>query len=222
MEKEYFGFIEGYVATTDIDSQGDCLTPEVIEKFAEVLRNDEEKRVTYYQHDTKQPMGYITDFCVDTKGSWKGLRVTVGIYKSRPDLWEKVKSGELKGFSYGGEIVDMEYKKMPNSPCSFSIEVEGGDWHHIRDMLNEMGANTKTVVRKAADYPTIIAVTTGLLALPGTIYGLYEMWKRLSGKGKSERYRIKIKTTHCQYDLEDNKADEVIRELEIESEVKDS
>lgn len=220
MEEEYLGFIEGYAATTDIDSHGDQLSPEAIEKMAEQIKSNPVLRIAPYNHDMNQPMGYITDVRVDTKGSWKGLHVTMGVYKSRPDLWEKVKSGEIKGFSYKAKILEMEYKKMKDIKCSFDIEVNNQDWNQIYDMLTTMGAKVEPVVSKAIDVPTVITVSVSILALPGAIYGIYNLWNMLRGKNKGQWIKIKTKTRY--YNFNDNTVEEVIKEIELDSKGKHS
>lgn len=220
LEGEYLGFIEGYAATTDIDSCGDKLSPEAIEKMAEQIKSSTKLRIAPYNHDMNQPMGYITDVRVDTKGSWKGLHVTIGIYKSRPDLWEKVKSGEIKGLSYKAKILEMEYKKMQDNQCSFTIEVDSKEWHKIYDMLLKMGAKAEPVVAKAIDTLTIITVSISILTLPGAIYGIYDLWKRLGGKNKGQW--MTLKTIERHYNFNDNTVEEVIKEIELDSKGKHS
>lgn len=217
MEEEFIGHIEGYLATTDVDSQGDRLTPEAIEQFAEQLRINPDKRTLFYNHDMTQPMGYLIEFHVETKGSWKGIFAKAGIYKSRPDLWDKMKSGEIKGFSYSAKILDMEYNKMQNNECYFSIEIKSDDWHDIRDMLSQMGAHVEPIVKKAADFPTILNVVTSILALPGIIYGLYTMWGKLSGRDKTKGTWMRIVTTQRKFSFEGSTVEEIVKEIEISS-----
>jgi len=118
MAKEFIGCVEGYLTTTDIDAHGDRLTPEAVESFADQLRKDPKKRTLCLQHDAKQPIGYITEFHVETKGEWKGLRAKVGIYATRPDVWEMMQSGALSGFVYGAKLVDKEAGVMSKEECS--------------------------------------------------------------------------------------------------------
>jgi HK97 family phage prohead protease len=214
-ENEYIGFIEGYAATTDVDLHGDKLTPEAIENMAEQINNNPKLRIAPYNHDITQPMGYITDFRVDTKGSWKGLHIKVGVYKSRPDLWKKVLSGDIKGFSYGARIREMEYKKMPDTNCSFTIEIINEEWHQICDILSKLGAKVEPDVRKAWDTPIIITVTLSILTLPASIYGLYDLWKRLGGKSKGQW--MKIKTIKRKFDFNTNTVEEITNEIELDS-----
>lgn len=214
MEEEYLGFIEGYTATTDIDSHGDQLSPEAIEKMAEQIKSNPKLRIAPYNHDMNQPMGYITDVRVDTKGSWKGLHVTIGVYKSRPDLWEKVKSGEIKGLSYKAKILEMEYQKMNDIQCLFDIEVNSQEWNQIYDMLLKMGAKVEPVVSKAIDIPAVITVSISILTLPGAIYGIYNLWNKIRGKNKGQWIRITTKKRH--YNFDDNTVDEIVKQIEFD------
>jgi hypothetical protein len=214
MDKEFIGYVEGYVATTSVDSQGDQLTPEAIEKFADDLRRDAKKRTIYLQHDTTQPMGYITDFYVETKGAWKGLRIKVGIYKSRLDIWEMIESGKLTGFSYGAKILKMEeYMRTNDDECSFSIEIRDCDWQIIKDTLLKMGAKVDVIVQKAADFPTILGVTASTLTIAGIIFQLYILHKR-SKHQKTSEHSIVISTKTRKFNFEDNTVEEISTTIE--------
>jgi HK97 family phage prohead protease len=214
MDEEFIGYVEGYAATTSVDSQGDQLTPEAIEKFADDLRRNPEKRTIYFQHDTTQPMGYITDFYVDTKGAWKGLRIKVGIYKSRPDVWEMIESGKLTGFSYGAKILKMEeHMRANDNECSFSIEVKDHDWQIIKDILVKMGAKVDVIVQKAADFPTILSVTASTLTIAGLIFQLYTLHKR-SKHQKTSGHSIVISTKTKKFNFEDNTVEEITTTIE--------
>jgi hypothetical protein len=214
-ESEYIGFIEGYAFTTNIDKHGDRLSPEAIENIAQQMLANPSLRTVNYNHDRNQPMGYITDFHIENKGELKVLRVKVGIYKTRPDLWEKIQSGEISGFSYGAKIVKMESEKMPDIKCSFTVELDDGDWHRLDDMLTSMGVKPEINVKKSIDVPTTIMLTISILSLPGVIYGIYDLWKKFY-KNKKGLW-IKIKTTKRRYNFKDNTIDEIIEEIELES-----
>lgn len=212
MAKEFIGYTEGYLTTTDIDAHGDRLTPEAVESFADQLRKDPVKRTLYLQHDTEQPIGYITEFHVETKGEWKGLRAKVGIYATRPDVWEMMQSGKLSGFSFGAKLIEKEVSVMSKKECSFSIEIEGQYWHEFRDMLVQMGAQVEVYVHKAVDYPTIIEVSCSLLSLAGTIYGVYFLARR-----KHSEPTIRIARTQRRLNFKDRTVEEIIEEIEVTS-----
>ena len=198
-----------------MDLHGDKLTPEAIEDMAKQIKNNHKLRITPYNHDQTQPMGYITDVRIDTKGTWKGLWVKMGVFKTRPDLWAKILFGEIKGFSYGVKIIEMEYNKMPDTNCMFTIEVNNKEWHQIHELLIKLDAHVEPDVKKAWDTPTIISVTLSVVTLPATIYALYDLWKRLGGKTKGQW--MKIKTTKRKFDFNENTVEEITNEIELES-----
>lgn len=216
MEDRFIGYIEGYLATTDVDSQGDRLTPEALENFAKQIKANPALRTTYLSHDTTQPVGYIVDFSIETKGDWKGLRAKVGVYKTSPDAWEMIESGKLKGFSFGGKV-KMAKKTVTNKKCNFSLEAKVEDYHQISDLLSQSGADVETIVQKAADFPTLFNVATSALALPGTIYGLYTLCKKIKASAKSGSYWVKIKTTQKTLNFDENTIEEIIHEVEVSS-----
>jgi HK97 family phage prohead protease len=216
MEDKYIGYIEGYLATTDVDSQGDRLTPGALEHLAEQMKVNPSLRTTYLSHDTTQPIGYVVDFHTETKDDWKGLRAKVGVYKTRPDIWKMVESGKLKGFSFGAKV-KMAEKMVTSKECNFSVEAKVEDYHQIADLLSQSGAEVETIVQKAADFPTLFNVATSILALPGTIYGLYTLWQKIKASVVSANYWVKIKTTKRTLNFDENTIEEIIHEVEVSS-----
>lgn len=210
MVKEFIGCVEGYLITTDIDAHGDRLTPEAVEDFADQLRKNPKKRTLYLKHDTEQPIGYVTEFHVETKGEWKGLRAKVGIYATRPDAWEMMQSGALSGFSYGAKLVEKEVGMMPSRDCSFSIEIEGQYWHDFRDMLVQMGAGVEVHTQKAIDFPTILTVSCSLLGLAGTMYSVYTLAKK-----KHSEPTIRIARTQRRLTFKGHTVDEIVEVIEL-------
>lgn len=212
MPKEFIGYIEGYLTTTDPDSHHDRLTPEAVESFADQLRKDPMKKTLCLHHDTEQPIGYITELHVETKGEWKGLRARAGIYATRPDVWEMMQSGELTGFSFGAELVEKELSIAAKEECSFSIEIEGQYWHQFEDMLVQMGARVDVHVQKAVDYPTILTVSCSLLSLAGTIYSIHALARR-----KHSESTIRIAKTHRRLSCRDYTVEQIVEEIEVAS-----
>ncbi len=216
MVEEFIGYVEGYLATTGIDSHGDRLTPEALESFAKQLKNKPSLRTLHLNHDTSQPIGYIVDFAVENKGQEKALRAKVGIYKSRPDVWADMQSGKLSGFSFGAKLINKELSEVTENDCTFSVEVEGKEWHDFNDLLESMGARVDVYVQKAVDIPTIITVTCALLSLPGTIYGIFTLAKR-----KSSTPTIKISKTQRILTFKDHTVEEIVEEIEASAKSKD-
>lgn len=221
MEDEFIGYEEGYLTTTDIDLQNDQLTPEDVESFADQLKRRPSLRTLFLKHDTTQAIGYIVDFHVEKRGNWRGLWAKIGIFKKRADVWEMIQSGELKGFSYGAKR--KMQKKTFDKEYSFVIEAKvGGDYHQISDLLLQSGADVDVIVQKAVDFPTIFNVACTALSLPGTIYGLYTLSKKLV-KPKTEAdsgSSIKVKTIRKTFDFESNTVEEIVNEIEIYSKSK--
>lgn len=214
--EEYSGFIQGYIATTAIDSQGDQLTPQVIEKFADDLTKNPQKRTLYFNHDMTQPMGYVTEFHVETKGEWKGLFAKVGIFKSRLDLWAKIQSGELTGFSFGARVLGMERKMSHNNvECNFTVDLTNIDWDTLKDTLTKMGAKVDVTVRKAVDAPTSLAITANVATIAGLIFQIYTYYK-LSRK-QNDKGKITISTSKRKFNFDESTLDEIVSSVEVDS-----
>ncbi len=216
MEDEYIGYTEGYIATTGIDNHGDRLTVEALKSMVKQLNEKPSLRILHLQHDMEQPIGYIIDCYIEYKEDWAGIRVKVGYYKSRPDVWEMVQTGKLTGFSFGARVITQEVMNMPNDECGFAIEVLGEEWHQYDDTLKLLGAKVVADVKKAADALTILYITCSLLSLAGTIYGVYA----LSKKTKSNPV-IKLKRTQRKITFSDHTVEEIVEEIEASAKSKD-
>lgn len=73
------------------------------------------------------------------------------------------------------------------------------------------------VVQKAADLATIFNVAVGFLALPGTIYGLYTLCRKLSGHDKTIRTCMRISTTEKIISIDDESVEKIDREIKVVS-----
>lgn len=93
--------IEGYAAGFDRDREGEAFMPGVFDKGLE--KYFERNPVLCYHHHTDQALGVVEEAKLDGKG----LFVKARLDDPEPgtplaDVWNKVKSGTIKGFSVGG------------------------------------------------------------------------------------------------------------------------
>jgi len=94
--------IEGYVMTSDIDSQGTIITNEAIKRS----KNDLLKYSTVlFNHDRNRPIGKILETDFDKKGLWVKMKLS----RSEWDIWEKVQEGIISKFSINGRIVKSSF-----------------------------------------------------------------------------------------------------------------
>ena len=109
---QFIGYVEGYVTEADTGPRGYPLTPEAIEKYAEDLANNPQKRSVFLQNDT-QPMGYIADFHIETQGESNAVVVST--------------EGSVGfGGQYGGDI-----HEISSSGSSLEIDWNNGNIQHI-------------------------------------------------------------------------------------------
>jgi HK97 family phage prohead protease len=93
--------IEGYAAGFNRDREGEAFMPGVFDKGLE--KYFKRNPVLCYHHHTDQALGVVEDAKLDGKG----LFVKARLDDPEPgtplaDVWNKVKSGTIKGFSVGG------------------------------------------------------------------------------------------------------------------------
>jgi HK97 family phage prohead protease len=93
--------IEGYAAGFDRDREGEAFMPGVFDKGLE--KYFKRNPVLCYHHHTDQALGVVEEAKLDGKG----LFVKAKLDDPEPgtplaDVYNKVKSGTIKGFSVGG------------------------------------------------------------------------------------------------------------------------
>lgn len=96
--------VEGYAATSDLDSQNDIIAQSALDMGVESLHK---YQTVLYNHNSDRPIGTI----LEAKSMEGHLFIKVGISKTEPDIWEKVKDGTLSKFSIRGRVTDHEIFK---------------------------------------------------------------------------------------------------------------
>jgi hypothetical protein len=100
----------------EIDTDGETMRPEVIEKMAhDFLANGRVDRIDL-MHDRQPTASRVVESFIARKndphdfpeGAWV---LAVKIFD--PDLWTRVKSGEINGFSFSGPITPVEVRGVP-------------------------------------------------------------------------------------------------------------
>ncbi len=116
----------------DVDSQGEAMTAEEIEKAAHLfLSKGLVDNIDESHSREKTGCVIVESFIVDkndsrglTEGAW-----AVCVHVAPDDLWQKVKSGELNGFSFSGSCSRMvvpTYVEMPVNGRGETEESTGG------------------------------------------------------------------------------------------------
>lgn len=188
--KEYCGFIEGYIATTDIDKHGDRLTSEVIEDIEVQIRKNPTRRMVNIGHDPNRQIGEILEWRIDSRNDWKGLWAKVGIYRGREDILSMIENGELTAFSYEGAIADKgleapsQDERSPPGKHGISLEVSPDLRAQVVEGLRGQHAQVRSIVRKAEDLPAIIELVS---ASSSIVVTLYEIWKMLKERRREEK-----------------------------------
>lgn len=98
--------VEGYAATSDIDSEGDRIDDAALQSAALDLQK---YSTLLFNHNNDRPVGAIEL----AKFTPNGLFVRAEISKSEPDIWVKIQDKTLNKFSVRGRIleVDREFSK---------------------------------------------------------------------------------------------------------------
>lgn len=104
--------VEGYAATLGLDRKNEAFLPGVFEKGLDKYFRD--NPILLYHHHYDQALGVVEDAKLDSKG----LFVKAALDPPAPgswaeDVYNKVKSGTIKGFSIGGIF---KRKMTPQGP----------------------------------------------------------------------------------------------------------
>lgn len=90
--------IEGFAGTTDLDLQGDIITPKCFAKAEKDLIG-----VTLlFNHDQNQPLGQI----IDTRATEEGLWIKSRISHTVPERWKQVQDDTITKYSIRGFVID--------------------------------------------------------------------------------------------------------------------
>ena len=207
MKKDYIGYVEGYICTTNVDSHGDKLSPENIENIKKQIDQKPMLRIMRLKHNIKDSCGEMVEYRVDTKGKWKGLWAKVGIYKNRRDVWEMHKSGELTGFSISVKLVEDDSDFMEKD--KFFIKINPEYWHEIKEILDKENIKNEVYLKKAADEGAIFSIImpVGLLI----INILYDYWKTKRENNKNININITIQNKN--YNFINSSPDEIKKHL---------
>ncbi len=116
--------IRGYAATSDLDRQGDVISPEALERAAENLKVNS---TVFYEHKHDQPpVGKVLDSGVDEGGLW----VEVMISKTRPDIWQLIQEGILSKFSIGGKVLSATKRRDRATGQDYNL-IEGMELYEV-------------------------------------------------------------------------------------------
>ena len=107
--------VENADGTPVVDSQGDVLMPDELEKAA--YKFVLEVRKAGEMHRTVEGVGQLVESVAFTKEKYAAMEIPPGKigwwvgFKIAPDVFAKVKSGEYGGFSIGGRGLRKEIKE---------------------------------------------------------------------------------------------------------------
>lgn len=111
--------VEGYAAGFGLDREGEAFEPGAFERGLEkYLRTNP---ILVYHHHYDQALGVVEDARVDSKG----LFIRARLDEPEPgtplaDVYRKVKSGTIKGFSVGGLF---KRKQTPSGPRIYTADI---------------------------------------------------------------------------------------------------
>lgn len=98
-EEEGDWIVEGYAATSDLDSQDEIITEEALKNSANDLI---ENSTVLFNHDIDISIGRV----LESTSEQKGLKVKVLISKTVPHIWKQIQEGVLNKFSIRARVID--------------------------------------------------------------------------------------------------------------------
>jgi hypothetical protein len=139
------------------DSQGDFMTAEEVREMAYNFAKSGNMGSIDVNHDHGTYAAHVVETFIAREddplyipGSW-----VAGVHIEDPELWKRVKSGELNGFSFEGlavrEKVEVDTGAMPNVISGVTYDASAGIlhkhayWVDLDDEGNIVGGGTDTV-----------------------------------------------------------------------------
>lgn len=207
-EKKYCYIGQGWLATTNVDSDGHQLTEEHLKKMIKELDEYPSRRIINFNHNPEDKMGELIKWEIRDIGDFLGVFITHGVYKGREDIAEKIKDGSIKGFSYtamelGGVNSEEDFDKM-----DIKIDLDGKDISEVEKVLKNEGITPIIKYNKSADVLCQIAFYSGLLASFLTIIkALYNLYNA----GKINNPSITF--NDCTFNFNDQSYEEMAKEV---------
>jgi len=183
-QEKFCNFIQGFIATTSIDSHGDKLTVKCLTDMETVLKNHPEKRKMTLNHEKGNHIGEIVETKIIDEEGIKKLWVKVGIYKGKEKVLEMIKRGELKGFSWEGIFNEKDFENS-----KIKIEIDGKYHHEIENILENAKIKYSVHLKKSADALTVIGL---LLTGIGNLIGIIGLIIALKNKNPTMNINIII------------------------------
>lgn len=129
--------IEGYGATSDLDTQNHIINQDALNMGAECLKKYD---TVLFNHDMDRPIGKIRH-CEAQAGK---LFVKVAISKSEPTIWQKIVDKTLDKFSIRGRVTDSEWKKDALTQREI-LEIKGMELHEVSLVSVPANVNARSI-----------------------------------------------------------------------------
>ncbi len=98
--------VEGYCMTDDLDLQNDIISDEALKTL-----NNLKGLPVFYNHDSNQRIGTVLKSRFDKGREWVKLEIS----KLCPEIWKKIREGDLNRFSIKGEAIKVEQSFLPET-----------------------------------------------------------------------------------------------------------
>jgi phage head maturation protease len=110
-------YVIGYASGPEVDSEGERMAPEAIERFAAQINGEDSDELVY--RDAHAPDGVLRDLGV-IKKAWVNENMHLGIEVRLDDdnpasnyLWKQLDKGKQYGMSVSGRVLDYTYENVP-------------------------------------------------------------------------------------------------------------
>lgn len=136
--------ITGIATTPKTDRAGDIVMPEGAQYTLPIP--------LLYQHDYRQPIGYVTDVKVTKKGIEIVAEIAKGVHADVDRAWTYIKAGLVRGLSIGFRGIDIE--QIPNS---WGVIFEKWEWLELSAVTIPANADATIQTIKQYDAETLKA-----------------------------------------------------------------
>lgn len=133
-EREFIEFVPGIISSTERDRHGHEVTKEILERWAEQIRN-KDNRIPLTFHHESNPVGEWVDARVIYHEDAAFLSALAGVYVGHQDAVERINDGEFGGLSIEGvkyENISEDEFESTDEVVTLSVD---GSWAGFVDSL---------------------------------------------------------------------------------------
>jgi hypothetical protein len=148
-EREFIEFVPGIISSTERDRHGHEVTKEILERWAEQIRN-EDNRIPLTFHHESDPVGEWVDARVISHEDDAFLSALAGVYVGHQDAVERINDGEFGGLSIeGSKYENISENEFESADEVVTLSVDGSWAEFVDTLISERQVGYRFRIQKS-------------------------------------------------------------------------